>query len=222
MKATIVGPGVIHLEYPTQRDLTRAMVRVQEFYESPYEQIRGQHVDLQLLKKLYADTHGSWSYETDWHGFNVPGDVVEAFFEKHVTTLTDDEEQIFNAVAVLVHPDERFYLIATHRDDPDASTLPHEICHAWWALDPDYRARAVDLLRQARLEKPAAFEALAAWLLREGYSHAVLEDELHAHLATTPAEYWEKPECCGLPAQDLWQAGHALRQLVEAKRGKEG
>lgn len=212
MRATLLRPGVVHLTYATQRALCEAMVRLQEFYESPYDEVRNHEVDLPTLVRLYSADHGDWTYNTDWHGFNVPGDVVDAFFEKH-ESLLDDEECIRDALTLLVGPDERYYVIATHADDADTSTLAHELAHAYWYLDPNYRARAVDLLRQARLSYPAAIEALAAWLLTSGYAHAVLDDELHAYLATTPVEWWTSED---LPA-DLWNAGHDLRALYGGK-----
>lgn len=211
MKATQPFPGIIRLHFKTQHECCEAMVRLQEFYESPYEEVRGKVVDMETLMRLYAKDHNGWTYFDDWNGFNVPGHVVDDFFEKH-EHLTADEEAIRDALTVEVPlGTEQYYVIATHSEQDE---VEHELAHAFWYLDPHYQARARVMVLDAEQRYPRATQALWQWLVEVGYSHGVLMDEMHAYLATTPKEWWESKE---LPAQDLWHAGHDLRQLFGGK-----
>jgi hypothetical protein len=181
MRASSPMPGVVWLNYATKRAAAEAMVRIQEHYESPYPSIRGQHVDLDAFKALYAADHcGKFTYAEDWSGYNVPGEVVERFFEMH-EDLTGEEQDVANAITFLVPPGERFYLIATCREDPE---FEHEMAHALWYLRPGY----ADAARALLLLDPVL--PLVEWLGREGYDVSVLEDECHAYLATSPREWF--------------------------------
>src|ERR1035438_5938399 len=79
MKIKRYPGGIVHLKFKTQNKLARAFIRLQEFYESPYPTIRRKYFTVDQFAKLYTKTFGEFSYYTDWHGFNLPGNIVQQF-----------------------------------------------------------------------------------------------------------------------------------------------
>lgn len=182
---------IIHVHSEGQFELTSTFVRLQEFYESPYPAIRGRYnFTVDDLAMAYEDDGKPFDYFSKWHGFNVPGHVVEDFFA-HFEDLTPAESKlnslVWRAIQKGVHP-KHFYVIGTHQDED----ITHELAHAMWYLDVTYKHRAVELLTTLR-GGPCFphLQALEAWLRgpTRGYGEAVLEDESHAYLATSPRQY---------------------------------
>lgn len=204
------GP-IIHLVYDSQKSVCDAMVRIQEFYESPIKGIRGHVFTLPEYVLANKVANGGF-YVYDWNGFNVPGHVVRDFFAKFAP-FSADELAIKTIVDGIGTQD--FYLIATHGDDPDADVLDHEICHARWYLDPRYGAAASNLVCDFAEGWPDAHASLVQWLHKRGYDDSVFSDEIHAYLATTPEKWWAEPEqgMDAILAHRLWHAGANLRTL---------
>ena len=78
MRLKQVYPGLYFLKFPNQYELT--MIRLQEFYESPYKNIRGKHFTLEQYMDAYAKHKGNFTYCSDWNGFNIPSIVIQDFF----------------------------------------------------------------------------------------------------------------------------------------------
>jgi len=142
--------GVIHIRAENQELLTRLFVRLQEFYESPVGSIRGHHFTLPELERVYVPRHekdrgtGKFTYYTDWHGYNVPGTVIDNFFAMF-SDLTDGEKWLREVTRGY----DSYYLIGSHDGgDPNEDALDHELVHATYYLDDSYRAvvhRQIDL-----------------------------------------------------------------------------
>src|ERR1035437_7313657 len=124
-------PGVVHLRFETQDEVCRAFVRMQECYESPYDDIRGHYFSHDKFIARYAETHGyPFSYYSDWHGFNLPDKAVWEFAKLFANDITNEEFDII--AAMKLHAGK--YLIATHQD----LDIDHELAHALFYLDLDY------------------------------------------------------------------------------------
>ena len=185
MKITRPLRGVVHLHFPSQREMCKTLVRIQEFYESPYPEIKGKFFTLEKFAALYCVDHGSpFSYYEDWHGFNFPGDVLREFARVFRGRLTADELFLLSTIEVL--PDVR-YLIGTHQPDD----VTHEIAHAMFHIDKYYRTSVSTLVSRFTKFVPDAALALKRWLLHEGYCEAVLVDEFNAYLATNGIKDWQ-------------------------------
>ncbi len=212
--AILKGP-IIHLEYPTQEAVSGALVRMQEFYESPLPGIRGNTFSFQEYAEANKRANGG-KYLYDWDGFNIPGNVVRDFFDRF-DPLSADERAIKEQV-IPKNVSPWFYLIATHADDDDKDTLGHEICHAFFYLSDDYRGGMEKLIEKFRVENPDTFGCLRAWLIDRGYDESVLTDEMQAYLATTPRDWWTEKEQGLSPemAMSLWQCGHLFRAMVQS------
>lgn len=198
-------PGIVHVKYDTQEELTRAFVRMAEFYESPYPDIRGHYFTLDQFRERYIETHGAWTYYTDWHGFNMPSHAVTAFSVAFAgDRMTPEEVKLIDAV--ITNTVQPCYLIGTHQEED----VTHEIAHALYSIDARYAHDVRNLLFKF-VNTDDCF-ALRAWLLREGYSDAVMLDEYNAYLSTNDlAEFLKDfpPE----QAQRLYAAGEPFRDL---------
>src|ERR1700676_1663733 len=215
---TEVGPdaisrrGVIHIRAESQSILTHMFVRLQEFYESPTDSIRGHYFTLDQLWAVYVPCHGcdrgtgKFTYYTDWHGYNIPGAVIARFAELF-PDKTADEQMLIDLAAEY----DWCYLIGSHEGgNPDEDALDHELVHATYFLDDDYRIAVNRQLEMLRTDVPIIYNALAALLKHWGYCEDVLLDEMNAYLATTDEAWWGGKTGDGFFSRALWNEGQAF------------
>lgn len=199
-------PGVLHLLYPTRLDLTLALHRIAEFYESPYPNIRGKAFTETEFLRAYAKPDGTIDYFSYWDGFNVPATAVEAFFDLNKNGIdckrcSREEHEVMQAWNHRWMIGQYFdYLIATEVGS-DPSTLLHELAHARWAIDPPYRAAM-----QQRIDDISGpiWEGLVRDLCRDSrYSDDpdLVEDEIQAYLSTGTGEELDETFPCLSPAE---------------------
>ena len=205
--------AVVHFRTDNQRELCETFMRPQEFYESPYPEIRGQHFRVSEFMTRYAMDHGGkFTYFEDWHGFNIPGDVVLDFFKKFdAWDRTTGENIIFEATKSL----DKFYLIGTHSGGED-DALDHELVHASYYLDDEYRHHA-NVLIGHWLTQPHA-KKLIEYLKSRGYGDSTMTDEINAYLATTDEAYWKEELGDPVLAHQLWDDGADFRRLAKSFR----
>ena len=177
---------IVHLQYPNQYSLCSAFVRIQEFYESPFDDIRGKYFTLDEFMDRYAEQTGSFTYFTDWSGFNVPGNVVLDFWYKFCwdrkLEKRKKELEIFRKIDEhIISSDPNFYLIGTHETDGVGTYVEHEIAHAYYYLDPEFR-KAQDEVYDSMDKKVSA--KVAVKLMEIGYSEGVIKDETQAYFST--------------------------------------
>lgn len=151
--------------------LALAFMRMQEYYESPV--FRGTVFSAEEYIAWYTKEHSGFSYAEDWHGFNVPSDVVNAVlwnFSDHIA----EEEMLFNALQKhhVLDRDE-FYLIGSNGKTWEM--LVHEVCHALYYLLPQYQIAARSVLGKYNLEP------LRTYLKEIGYGANVIDDEVQAY-----------------------------------------
>jgi hypothetical protein len=187
LKVTEVSEGILHVEAETQYELASTFMRVQEFYESPYGDIRGQYFSHEQYMDYcaYGNKRSAvdkiiFSYLEDWNGFNVPGDVFDewaSLFAEHY--LWDKEKKLIELVNKNVNT-AAYYIIGTHHEAARGD-FDHELSHAWYYLDSKYQE-----LQQKNLDKlsEAARRQLRANILNDGYQEDVLKDEMIAYLST--------------------------------------
>lgn len=200
--------GVTHLVFDTMRELTLSMFRIEEFYESPYSNIKGQYFSVDQFLETYSDPDGDIEYFRYWDGFNVPIESLSEFerlFTPH--GLTAREQVILD----LVRQHKTRYLIATCKDT-DESTVDHEIAHARWTVDPAYRERCRKAL--ACLTDKAR-QAVVKALLKADYpdDEAIMEDEIHAYLKTDTKKSLKKMLKSANPEE--WNSCQQVRKLLQ-------
>lgn len=199
MELSVVTKNVFHVKAETQYDLASTFMRVQEFYESPFEGIRGhfftheQYMDTHVRSNKRSSTEEiKFTYLEDWEGFNVPGNVFNKWttlFSRH--GLWDKEQELVDLVhGELKSKTNKFYVIGTYEEEAaDKSVIDHELSHAWFYLDPKYKKEMLKLVRKF---PKAAKTQLKLDLKEEGYDPSVFDDEIIAYMSTNPMTYTKK------------------------------
>lgn len=177
IKVTKPAPGVVYLKFKNQYETCSTFMRLQEFYESPFKDIRGKFFTLEDFMDRYAKGQGNFTYTTDWGGFNVPGNVVREFFKTFNGELLNKEEQLRELLKPYIEGEDKFYVIAMYDDGP----FEHELCHALYYLNPEFKARADALVKAL---PTTVKETVKKWLLNKGYSSPLVTDETNAYLST--------------------------------------
>lgn len=173
-----VAPRGYLVEVPNSYDLAMLFVRVQEYYESGFDDIKGK--PFQLVELMHRYVHGNnydtFRYTSEWSGFNVPSEVIERCLSVapdpnfYDATLQD----IVNRIKVEC---SKFYLIGVRAGDQE--TYIHELAHTLFHTNDSYR-RQMERLVEALPVKNLLFKRLKF----EGYARAVWVDEAQAYLAT--------------------------------------
>jgi len=184
MDVELLSPGVIHFKAKTQYEVSAAFMRMQEFYESPYG-VRGKFFTLESYMDTYAEKHESksFSYLTDWAGFNVPGNIVDKFFKLFDDDLLDKEIDLWNQIIEETEKENglhngKYYVIGTY----SADCIDHEHCHALWYLHPTFRRRSTKLVK--KLPAPLR-KGVDKYLIDCGYHKSVFVDETNAYMSTS-------------------------------------
>jgi len=180
MVCSHLGQHIFHVQFSHQLMMASTMLRLQERYECPNNELRGRCFSLAEYKaweRKRDPVHG-FRYYAHWPGFNVPGSVVKAALQE--AELMPREQALKQALGdVLSLPN--FYVIGTTSDDA-SSSLYHEVCHAMYELNAAYRAD-VDAELANIAEGPMC--RMKAFLRCEQYADVerILQDEVHAYLS---------------------------------------
>lgn len=183
MDVEILSPGVLHFKAKTQYEVSAAFMRLQEFYESPYG-VRGKFFTLESYMDTYAQKNDNkFSYLTDWAGFNVPGNVVDKFFNLFDGDLLDKEIDLWNQIIETTEKEDgthngKYYVIGTY----SADCIDHEHCHALWYLYPSFRKQSTKLVKKLTA---AHRKAIEKYLIDSGYHKSVFMDETNAYMSTS-------------------------------------
>jgi hypothetical protein len=154
--------------------------RAQEFYESPYNQFRNKKFKLLDYMKEYSKRNGSFTYPLDWGGFNIPGKIINNLFTLGIDDYNEYDrviEDIHNHINSKIKKENHYYLIAS---DNNIETIDHEVCHALFYLDKEYKKKTKTILKL--LKKNVRKKAEKA-LKNLGYCQFVMDDELQAYLS---------------------------------------
>jgi hypothetical protein len=181
-----IRKNVFLVQADSQYALTSMFMRPQEFYESPFEEIRGKYFTLEQYMDRYAKENRKFTYFEDWSGFNIPSEYFSKFFNtfqhKDLTvkeiTLKDNINTLRN------NWDDTFYVIGIIKGQE--KVLKHEIAHAYWYLDFNYAAHMVDLIKETISDK--LYNTASESLIKKGYSLLFVNDEIHAYMATASRE----------------------------------
>lgn len=180
MKVKIYSENIIHLQFASQKELTMTMCRAQEFYECNSDKLRGKIFTFEELIDHYVDKEGYLNYFSFWTGFNIPGPVLEDFFE--LFDLTDREKELRKVTRKFKN--KLYYVISTKISDK--LTLEHELIHAHYYINPAYKQEVDVLIRHMDKDvKKDIVRGLKEW----GYASNVINDEINAYMATSSHKY---------------------------------
>lgn len=173
-----IRDGIFLVRCKTQYEITSTFMRLQEFYESPYKDIRGKYFTLEQYMDRYAKETGNFTYTSDWSGFNVPGDVVLDFFDRFEFDLLEKEKELYKVIAPALKKGNKFYLLGIFKN----GTLNHELAHGYYYLDDHYRRAMNSITIGLKYRK-----RVESWLTKIGYTKEVFLDEIQAYLGTSKA-----------------------------------
>lgn len=186
MKLKSKRKGMIMLEFPNTKELCMTMGRAQEYYESGHAHLRNKVFTLEEFIDTFTDENGVVSYYSDWSGFNIPGDKLQEF-DSRFCDWTKRELKLLKLIDKHTKGMDKFYVIAAK--EGDVQTMDHEIAHAMFYLDDDYRKAASKLVA---VMDPTMRQKMEKIFLEWGYARQVWVDELNAYMATSPALYMRK------------------------------
>lgn len=184
--------AIINVEYNTRYELCSCFMRIQEFYESDIPVIRGNYFTLDQYMDEYAKKNGGFSYTMDWSGFNIPSRAYRGFIAvfpeynmlpKERTLIVSIRQELRR---IGLDENATFYIIGSYKECPrQASVIQHEIAHAMYALDNEYRAYA-DIVGTSIPQRDEIVKVLKEW----GYADSVIDDEVQAYVGTNSSRDW--------------------------------
>lgn len=172
-------PGTIHASFPNKKEMTLTLCRVQEYYESSHDHIRGKHFTWIDFIDTFTDERGRLDYFSFWSGFNFPGSSYLRFLQDFEGDLSAREDAFRRCVLSATGGRGNFYVIGTL--EGAEATIKHELLHALYCVDSGYRQSADALLADLDGRTKAAFSLRLEQL---GYGPNVLNDEIQAYLGS--------------------------------------
>lgn len=177
-----------------KNDYDRAMLfcRYQEFYESPFKEIRGKHFSLEYYMWIYTKQRKNevFTYPSDWSGYNIPSGVIkkalDIFYYQNTpspydTIMKDIYFRCENHPLKSDNPRSKWYLLGA--DIYKSQTMEHEIAHGLYYTNKKYKKFVQELIS---IIKPRDYSFLCKNLIKMGYANdkKILDDEIQAFLST--------------------------------------
>lgn len=194
MKFEVINGNILLCKADTQKELTLTFFRFQESYESQNKRLKGKSFSTFEFLDAMMGKDGNIDYFSGWDGFNFP----DSHYESFLNFISDDditpyEQKLIDAVDKM-HEEgtvDNFYVIGILKNDK--SVLAHELSHALYYLNEDYRFCAKhESLAFAMFDRPY-FDKIMKVLYKElKYSKDVLYDELVAWMATSSKQELEE------------------------------
>ena len=194
MRVKVYNKNIMCVTFNTQKELTLTMCRPQEFYECDSPKLRNKVFTFEKFLDHYLDNKGTLGYFDYWSGFNIPGPVLENFFARF--DLSEREKKLYNITRRF--GSEIYYLIATKVND--TSTLKHELLHAYYYLNHDYKQKVHTVVRHMN---PILKKNITTRLREFGYTSSVITDEINAYMATSSLKYLTEDMDLELSRKDI-------------------
>ena len=215
VRATVrITDKIFWLAYDNAYDMCMTWLRVAEFRESSSHQAHRKPFKILDYMHWYAAVHGegSFSYPADWAGFNIAKEGLHELYVELGAQIVDWNIYDTAALSTYLHlcntAGPLWCLCCTMYNDYE--TLRHELAHALWATDPEYRELQEAVIKSAQPELIAELEGR---LHRMGYGPEVYADEIQAHVA---ADRGQQDITDGLPRMPLKHLRLALRKNLDA------
>jgi hypothetical protein len=180
-----IKPNIFALSIPDHYDRAMFFCRYQEFYESPFKEIRGKYFSFEKLMRIYKNhwKKDTFTYPIDWTGYNIPSNVLN----KAIRTFglpANEYDQIMRTVAT--HCEKKangngWYLIGA--ESFESKTMNHEIAHGLYYTNKEYKKECTKLINDI---KPTHYEKLRKKLVKMGYMDIkkIIDDEIQAFMST--------------------------------------
>jgi hypothetical protein len=177
-------------------DRSMLFCRYQEFYESPFSEIRGNSFTLEEYMRLYSKINKSksFTYPVDWTGYNIPSNVLmEA---KKMFTIKNQYDSIMSEIIDYCESESKrknnnekhpWYLIGV--DKLKSGIINHEIAHGLYYTNLNYK---VEMDYHTSHIEPKDYLLLCKNLIKIGYANdmRILNDEIQAYMSTGKLHTW--------------------------------
>lgn len=185
-----IRPQIFAVVIKDSYQRTMLFCRYQEFYESPYSEIRNKFFTWEKFMSVYRDKRSEYlfTYPRDWAGFNIPSKVIEKglnVFDKDKGPYDEIMSNIWyyceNHPLQSDKPRTKWYLIGA--DTFKSSTMSHEIAHGLYYTNRKYKKNCDELISNI---KPTHYNKLKKILLEIGYpdNKKIIDDEIQAFMST--------------------------------------
>lgn len=185
-----IRPQIFAASIKDNYQRTMLFCRYQEFYESPYEEIRGKFFTWEKYMSVYRNRwkKNLFTYPEDWSGFNIPSNIVE----KAMNTFSKDKGPYDEIMSDIWYhcenyplrynkPRTKWYLIGA--DSFKSSTMNHEIAHGLYYTSKQYKINCDNLISNI---KPVHYDKLRKKIIKMGYidDKKIIDDEIQAFMST--------------------------------------
>jgi hypothetical protein len=201
----MVAPQVLHLEFNNQVEMGEAVFRFQEYFESP--KFKNKIFSREEFKEWYYKENNTQEFTyTEVDAFNFPSNILKPFFAGKFDALVPAEKSMLDLFS---HMPENFYVtMSVKGGDPDG--FEHEMSHALYFLDKEYRDRVDAVLVKYDL-RPLQQFIVKTW---GDYHEDVLQDEAHAWLLHNEKDLRE----AGFPTDSLLEMRKELQAIYKEKK----
>ena len=169
--------GCVLLKFKTIPDLTKSFFRMAEYYEGNRYSDKKQHVDMVEFLDNWMDRQGNADYFKFWDGFNITDSAFRSW-RRSVGKLSQAEQTAVDAVDQATKGMKKFCVMGVSGDDP--ATMQHELFHAKYYLDPDFKRNADQLFDECRNDP--VIKTMTKILKTKLDYHTNIEEEIAAYL----------------------------------------
>jgi len=166
--------GCVLLKFKTIPDLTESFFRMAEYYDGDQKK---KHVDMAEFLDDWMDRQGNADYFKFWDGFNITDSAFRSW-RRSVGKLSQAEQTAVDAVDQATKGMKKFCVMGVSGDDP--ATMQHELFHAKYYLDPDFKRNADQLFDECRNDP--VIKTMTKILKTKLDYHTNIEEEIAAYL----------------------------------------
>ena len=165
------------LNFDNRYDVAMTFLRYQEFYESDNLQFKGRAFTISEYMAWYTRNRGqqSFTYPTDWCGFNIPIKVIKEVQDLHISDVNSYDGLMAGVMGLINSESQDAYLIGTSKHQSEI--IAHERAHGLFYTNHSYRDRAAEIISRA---STVLINALCDKLGNMGYHSDVWHDEIQA------------------------------------------
>lgn len=183
-------PKIFGFSIKNQYQRCMLFCRYQEFYESPFKEIRGKSFTWEKFMMIYknATKKDFFSYPIDWGGFNIPSEILNKGLSAFSLKSWGQYDEIMSNVYYYCEnyplkfekPRTKWYLIGY---GDNVNTLKHEVAHGLYYTNRSYKSKMNELICDI---KKKDYNQIRKVLLGMGYADdkKIMDDEIQAYLST--------------------------------------
>lgn len=187
MNTIKLDKNILLFTFKTQKELALTFFRVQEYYESPYNDLHGKEFSVFDFLNTMMDEKGEIDYFAKWCGFNIPGIVINKWINSLKDSPTPSENIFWEEIYKNILLKNPFYVIGAL--EKDSETIDHEIAHALYYMNKEFYENMDILNDKFRKNFPKIYNSMSRHLKKMEYRPEVIKDEIQAYLSAESKKY---------------------------------